>query len=39
MDKRSATEILINQGLRQGCNTSSVLFNLHIDETFKIWKH
>jgi len=32
-------KIYINQGVQQGCNLSSALFNIYIDDLLRNWKH
>jgi hypothetical protein len=39
LDHGKTTEAFeVNQGLRQGCGLSSLLFILYLDKTIKEWK-
>ena len=37
--RKNLDKIYINQGVRQGCNLSPVIFNIYIDHLLRNWKH
>jgi hypothetical protein len=38
MEERYSKDIKINQGVRQGCSLSPILFNIYLDDVIREWK-